>query len=62
MAVFGEDEWTAYRKRMLAETERFIEWGLRNPDKVCWIPSKPIHNGGFPHKVAAWFYTNVFGA
>ena len=59
--AFGEDEWTAYRKEMLAETERFIEWGLRNPDRVHWIPAKPMGSGTFPRKVADWFYTSVFG-
>ena len=60
MVAFGEDEWTAYRKQMIAETERFVEWGLRNPDLIKWIPAKPVQTGGFPQKIADWFYHTVF--
>lgn len=45
---------------MLAETERFIEWGLRHPELVNWIPAKPVGAGGFPVAVAQWFYRTVF--
>lgn len=56
----SEDIWALHRQRMLAETERFIEWGLRRPEDVVWIPAKPIDRGGFPRKVADWFYDTVF--
>jgi len=62
VAVVGEDEWSVYRRQMLAETEQFIEWGLRNPELVKWIPAKPVNTGRFPGKVAEWFYNTVFKA
>ncbi len=44
---------------MLADTSRFIEWGLRHPELVVWIPTKPIEQGGFPKQVAAWFWSTA---
>jgi len=55
-AVWSLDE---YRKRMLEETSRFIEWGLRHPDLVVWIPVKPTDQGGFPPGVGSWFWGTV---
>ena len=49
-------DWQEYRRQMLEETSRFIEWGLRNPHLVVWIPAKPADKGGFPRQVAAWFW------
>ena len=48
--------WDQYRRRMLRETEAFIEWGLANPDKVVDIPAKPVGQGGFPAEVGRWFW------
>lgn len=47
---------------MLAETSRFIEWGLRHPELVVWIPAKPVDAGGFPQRVAEWFWGTVLSA
>lgn len=60
MSVTGEDLWQAYRREMIAETERFIEWGLRHPEDIDGIPAKPIGRGGFPRAVADWFYNTIF--
>ncbi len=51
--------WEEYRKRMLEETARFIEWGLRHPEQVIEIPIKPADQGGFPKEVGVWFWTTV---
>ena len=59
MSGTGEDIWQQHRRAMLAETERFIEWGLRHPELVNWIPAKPVASGGFPRKGADWFYATV---
>jgi hypothetical protein len=48
--------WAEYRKRMLEETSRFIEWGLHHPELVIEIPIKPAAHGSFPAKVGAWFW------
>jgi len=55
----ASENWEAYRRRLVAETERFIEWGLKHPEQVNWIPAKPMTDGGFPRKVASWFYQTV---
>ena len=49
-----------WRQRMLEETSRFIEWGLRNPDKVEWIPRHRVGAGAFPERVKALFWSLVF--
>ncbi len=60
---YGQREtWQEYRHRLLAETSRFIEWGLRHPEQVTWIPAKPVGEGGFPQAVAEWFWGAVLGA
>ncbi len=53
------ETWEQYRKRLIRETETFIEWGLRNPDKVTGIPMKRIGNGGWPVEVGVWFWNTV---
>ena len=53
------ETWEEYRQRILDETARFIEWGLRNPDKVVEIPMKPVGAGSFPAQVGEWFWTTV---
>lgn len=53
------ESWDEHRRRMLAETSRFIEWGLRHPELVFWIPAKPVEQGGFPRAVADWFWGTV---
>lgn len=52
---FDED-----RQRMIAETSAFIAWGLRHPDKVRWIPTRPDGEGGFSQRVSLVFWTPVF--
>ena len=57
MSHASEESWKQYRRNMLAETSRFIEWGLRHPEQVVWIPSKPVEKGSFPRAVADWFWS-----
>ena len=45
-----------WRQRMLDETSRFIEWGLRHPDQVDWIPKHPVGRGGFSDRIRAIFW------
>lgn len=59
MTAASADTWQAYRQRMLDETSRFIEWGLRHPDQVIDIPAKPVGAGGFPQAVAEWFWSTA---
>jgi len=55
----GGEYWADYRKQMLAETSRFIEWGLQHPEEVTWIPARPADDDGFPAGVADWYWTTV---
>ena len=57
MRYASEETWDQYRQKMLADTSRFIEWGLRHPEQVLWIPSKPVEQGSFPRAVADWFWS-----
>jgi len=52
-------DWEKYRQEMLAETARFIEWGLAHPEDVIEIPIKPANEGGFPARVGEWFWSVV---
>ncbi|MFP4140471.1 MAG: hypothetical protein ACOCZU_03380 [Planctomycetota bacterium] len=48
--------WEEHRRRMLRETEAFIEYGLAHPDEIIEIPAKPVGEGGFPADVGKWFW------
>jgi hypothetical protein len=52
---FDED-----RRRMIAETGAFIAWGLRHPDQVRWIPTRPDGQGGFSYRLSLVFWAPVF--
>ena len=44
------------RQRLLDETSRFIEWGLRHPEQVEWIPKHPVGRDQFSERVKAIFW------
>jgi hypothetical protein len=48
--------WQDYRRRMLEETSRFIEWGLEHPDEVIEIPAEPAGQNSLPVRMADWFW------
>jgi hypothetical protein len=51
-----------WRQRMLDETGRFIEWGLKNPEKVEWIPMHPVTRGArFSERLKNTFWSLVVG-
>jgi hypothetical protein len=56
MSEGSRESWDEYRKGILRETSRFIEWGLRHPELTFEIPIKPSGDGGFPAQVARWFW------
>jgi hypothetical protein len=59
MGMATDESWQAYHRRMLRETERFIEWGLAHPNEAIPIPVKPAEEGGFPAQVGLWFWNTV---
>lgn len=52
-----DESFHRWRERMLAETSRFIEWGLQNPDKVTWIPKHRVGSGSFTERLKNIFWT-----
>ena len=48
-----------WRQRTLAETGRFIEWGLTHPEKVGWIPRHPVGRGAFTERMKTAFWTLI---
>lgn len=54
-------EWDDHRRRMIAETSAFIEWGLANPEKVRWIPTKRVGDGRFSREMQIAFWGGMFG-
>ncbi len=52
-------DWDADRRRMIAETSAFIEWGLANPDKVRWIPRRRVGSGGWSRSMQVAFWGGV---
>lgn len=54
-----DESWEQYRRRMLDETSRFIEWGLANPEQVVGIPARPVGSKGFAPGMSQWFWQTV---
>ncbi len=59
MTQTGQDIHDATRQRMIDETSRFIEWGLRHPELVVRIPAKPEDEGGWPAAIGQFFWSKV---
>ncbi|MFW6133829.1 MAG: hypothetical protein ACOC8F_08025 [Planctomycetota bacterium] len=53
------ESWQAYRRKMIRQTEVFIEYYLRHPEEVIPIPVKPARDGAFPAAVGRWFWNTV---
>jgi len=49
------------RQRMIDEVSYFITWGLRNPDKVRAIPTRPVGSGAFSERLTFVFWTPILG-
>jgi hypothetical protein len=46
-------------KRMMAETNAFITWGLKHPQSIKWIPKRPIDTGSFTFRATLVFWTPI---
>lgn len=55
------DSWQVMRARMLRETERFLEDGLRRPEQHLMIPAIRVGGGRFPRGYAHLFWSQVLG-
>jgi hypothetical protein len=49
----------AMQRRLLRETEAFLELGLRYPDKQVEIPAIPVGEGEFPPGAGDRFWSQV---
>lgn len=56
-----DESFDRWRQRMLAETERFIEWGLQHPEEVERIPAVPVGQTSFSERVKSIFWNTVLG-
>jgi hypothetical protein len=52
-----DESFQRWRERMLAETSRFIEWGLQHPEEVTWIPKHRVGAGRFTERLKNIFWT-----
>ena len=54
--------WIAIRRRMLRETEVFLEEGLRHPERQLVIPAIPVGRTRFPRGFAHLFWSQILGS
>ena len=55
------ESWSQIRRRMIQETEHFINEALRNPDRRIIIPAIKVGSGEFPRGFAQKFWSQVLG-
>jgi hypothetical protein len=48
-----------WRSRMLRETAAFIEFGLKHPDQIEWIPKHPVGQGSFSTRLKALVWSLI---
>jgi len=57
-----QESWTAIRRRIIRETEAFLEEGLRHPERHLIIPAVPVGKARFPAGLASLFWAQVLGS
>lgn len=55
----SNENWLVLRRRMIAETESFLEDGLRHPQRCFVIPTKEVGKGGWSVAFASVFWSQV---
>lgn len=53
------ESWRIFRRRMIRETEIFLEEGLRRPERHLRIPAIRVGSGRFPRGFADAFWSSV---
>ncbi len=51
--------WEVLRRQMVQETEAFLEYGLRHPEKQIMIPTMEVGRGGWSAAFASTFWSQV---
>ncbi len=58
-ARINTEHWAVLRRRMLRETEAFLDEGLRHPERCIWIPTREVGTGGWSPAFASVFWSQV---
>ena len=53
--------WWLIRRRMIAQTEAFINEALVHPELAAVIPTIPVGSGTFTRSMSAYFWRRVLG-
>ncbi len=56
-----EIEWAMIRKKMISQTEEFLNEALANPELSVVIPTIPVGSGCFPKSMSYYFWARVLG-
>lgn len=56
------ESWTILRRRMLHETEAFLEDALKHPERQIVIPAVPVVEAAFTRGFAHLFWAHILGA
>lgn len=51
--------WAVLRRRMIQETESFINDGLVNPEHAIYIPRREVGTGGWSVAFASVFWSQI---
>lgn len=54
--------WAVLRRRMVHETEEFINDGLRHPEHCVYIPRKKVGTGGWSVRFASVFWSQLLAS
>lgn len=54
--------WAVLRRRMIRETESFINDGLQHPERGIYIPRKEVGTGGWSVAFASVFWSQVLAS
>ncbi|HOA75721.1 MAG TPA: hypothetical protein PL151_03850 [Phycisphaerae bacterium] len=54
--------WAVLRRRMIQETEEFINDGLAHPERYVYIPRKEVGTGGWSVTFASVFWSQILAS
>lgn len=56
-----DESWQVIRRRMIRETETFLDEGLRHPERAAAIPVVRVGSGVFGRGLSEYFWARVLG-
>jgi len=56
------ESWAAMRRRMIQETEQFINDGLSHQDQCIYIPRREVGTGGWSAAFASVFWSQFLAS